>query len=401
MKITFKSLMWIVAFNLIFSSCEIKKESANDENISGGTRDSEFIANPQEIDEQLVSVLPINAKAPDFDLPGVDGKFYSLHDFKDDKVLVIIFTCNHCPTAQAYEDRMITLVDDYERKSVRVIAISPNSVKTVLLEELGYSDLSDSYDEMKIRAKDKDYNFTYLYDGDTQKTSIEYGPVATPHVYVFDQERRLKYTGRLDNSEKPETANAEDLRNAIDAVLSNVEISNPATKTFGCSVKWGWKKTWTEKVNNDWAEKEVALDEITDIEIKTLVQNNSDKLRLINIWATWCGPCVIEYPEFVNIHRMYMGRDFEFVSLSADKLAQKDKALKFLQKKNSALQNYIFSGSDIYKMIETVDPDWDGALPYTILIEPEGTIVYKKMGTIDPLELKKTIVDHPMIGRYY
>jgi len=386
---------------LTFLGCESKKDDADSGNIDAVSRNGEFVANPQEIKEQEVQLLPINATAPDFNLPGVDGKFYSLKDFSDAEVLVIIFTCNHCPTAQAYEDRMIQLVEDYTSESVRVVAISPNSVNALLWEELGYSDMGDSYEEMKIRSHDKGYNFVYLYDGDTQETSIKYGPVATPHAYVFDAERKLKYTGRLDSSEKPGTANAEELRSAIDAVLLNVEILEPVTKTFGCSVKWGWKMSWTNKVNEDWAKMPVSLEEINEDGVKMLMNNDSDNLWLINIWATWCGPCVIEYPEFLNIHRMYVGRDFEFISISADKMEHKAKALDFLKRKHSSVNNYIFSGTDIYKLIEAVDPDWDGALPYTVLIEPDGNVVYKKMGTIDPLELKKIIVDHPMIGRYY
>ena len=386
---------------LTFLGCESKKDDADSGNIDAVSRNGEFVANPQEIKEQEVQLLPINATAPDFNLPGVDGKFYSLKDFSDAEVLVIIFTCNHCPTAQAYEDRMIQLVEDYKSENVRVVAISPNSVNALLWEELGYSDMGDSYEEMKIRSHDKGYNFVYLYDGDTQETSIKYGPVATPHAYVFDAERKLKYTGRLDSSEKPGTANAEELRSAIDAVLLNVEILEPVTKTFGCSVKWGWKMSWTNKVNEDWAKMPVSLEEINEDGVKMLMNNDSDNLWLINIWATWCGPCVIEYPEFLNIHRMYVGRDFEFISISADKMEHKAKALDFLKRKHSSVNNYIFSGTDIYKLIEAVDPDWDGALPYTVLIEPDGNVVYKKMGTIDPLELKKIIVDHPMIGRYY
>ena len=386
---------------LTFLGCESKKDDADSGKIDAVSRNGEFVANPQEIKEQEVQLLPINATAPDFNLPGVDGKFYSLKDFSDAEVLVIIFTCNHCPTAQAYEDRMIQLVEDYKSENVRVVAISPNSVNALLWEELGYSDMGDSYEEMKIRSHDKGYNFVYLYDGDTQETSIKYGPVATPHAYVFDAERKLKYTGRLDSSEKPGTANAEELRSAIDAVLLNVEILEPVTKTFGCSVKWGWKMSWTNKVNEDWAKMPVSLEEINEDGVKMLMNNDSDNLWLINIWATWCGPCVIEYPEFLNIHRMYVGRDFEFISISADKMEHKAKALDFLKRKHSSVNNYIFSGTDIYKLIEAVDPDWDGALPYTVLIEPDGNVVYKKMGTIDPLELKKIIVDHPMIGRYY
>jgi len=402
MKYSIIQYIWIFTSLFYILSCESKKEESGEvQEEKMVTSDSGFVANPQTIEEQPVSLLPLNAKAPDFNLPGVDGLFYSLDDFADAKVLVIIFTCNHCPTAQAYEDRIIRLVEDYKDQGVRVVGISPNSVKALLLEEMGYTDLGDSYEEMKIRARDKGFNFVYLYDGDTQETSIKYGPVATPHAFVFDSERKLKYTGRLDNSEKPGTANAEELRSAIDAVLLNTEILEPITKTFGCSIKWGWKMSWTNKVNEDWNKMPVALDEINDEGIRILMNNDSDKLWLINIWATWCGPCVIEYPEFIKIHRMYKERDFEFISLSADRLEQKEKALKFLQKNHSAVKNYIFSGTDIYKLISAVDPEWDGALPYTVLIEPDGKVVYKEMGTIDPLELKKIIVDHPMIGRYY
>jgi peroxiredoxin len=402
MKKYFRQCVWIVFSFLIVIACQTKKEEVSAIEQTPEKIEAEvFVANPQDIEERDVSVLPINTAAPDFNLPGTDGRFYTLKSFEKADVLVIIFTCNHCPTAQAYEDRMIQLTNDYKDENVQVVAISPNSVKTLLFEELGYSDMGDTYEEMKIRVKDKQFNFPYLYDGDTQETSIKYGPVATPHAFVFNKERKLKYNGRLDDSEKPGTANAEDLRAAIDAVLLNAEILDPVKKTFGCSVKWGWKSSWTDKVNRDWKEKPVSLEEINEEGLKILMKNDSEKLWLINVWATWCGPCVIEYPEFVDIHRMYMGRDFEFISLCADKLDQKEKALKFLKSKNSAVKNYIFSGADIYQLISIVDPDWDGALPYTVLIEPDGKIVYKNMGPIDPLELKKIIVDHPMIGRYY
>jgi len=391
-----------LAILLFSASCQTKDISDQESDTSDKDEIEEvgFVADPQDVPEQEVKTLAINASAPDFNLPGTDGRFYTLESFTDAKVLVIIFTCNHCPTAQAYEDRIIGIVDDYKNQSVKVVAISPNSVKALLLEEMGYTDLGDSFEEMKVRAKDKSYNFPYLYDGDTQQTSIKYGPTATPHAFVFDKERKLRYSGRLDDSEKPGTANADELRTAIDAVLLGAEILRPVTKTFGCSIKWGWKMSWTNKINEDWLKAPVSLETINEEGVKILMKNDSEKLLLVDIWATWCGPCVIEYPEFLDIHRMYKGRDFEFISLSADKIENKDKALKFL-KDNSSVKNYIFSGKDIYQLIESVDPDWDGALPYTVLLEPDGKVVYKKMGSIEPLELKKTIVDHPMIGRYY
>ncbi len=359
-----------------------------------------FVASPQPVPEQEVATLEIGATAPDFRLPGVDGRFHELSEY-DAEVLVIIFTCNHCPTAQAYEDRMISINNDYSDQSFEMIAISPNSPRGLLPEELGYTDLDDDFEDMIIRAEDKNFPFDYLYDGDDHAASLQYGPVATPHAYVFDKDRKLRYVGRLDGSEKPGTANAEDLRSAIDAVFAGEDVETPKTKTFGCSVKWAWKVGYKEQVEKEWAEKEVALEEISEAGIQELLANDTEKLRLINVWATWCGPCVMEFPDFIEIHRMYQGRDFEFISISADRPEQKDLALKFLEKKNAALKNYIFEKDDKYALIEAIDPEWEGALPYTVLVEPGGNRIYSQQGTIDPLEIKRKIVEHPMIGRYY
>ena len=160
----------------------------------------------------FAETLEIGAVAPPFRLPGVDGKIWSLADFSSAKVLAVIFTCNHCPTAQAYEDRIKQLVADYKDKGVAVVAISPNDPKAVRLDELGYTDLSDSLEEMKARAKDKAFNFPYLYDGDKQEVSRAYGPVATPHVFLFDKDRKLRFAGRINNSEKPERVTSQDTR---------------------------------------------------------------------------------------------------------------------------------------------------------------------------------------------
>ena len=360
-----------------------------------------FVPNPIRLEKRDVQTLAIGAQAPDFKLPASDGKFYELADFKEAKVLCVIFTCNHCPTAQAYEDRMVQINKDYKGKGVALVAISPNSDAALLDEECGYTDLRDGFEELAIRAKDRGFDFPYLYDGDDHAVSLQYGPVATPHAFVFDTERNLVYNGRLDASEKPGSANAEDLRAALDASLEGQKVATATTKTFGCSVKWSWKDEYKHKVNEEWDAKPVTLRPIDEEGIQTLLKNDSEKLRLINVWATWCGPCIIEYPEFITIHRMYYGRDFEFISISADEMKNEEKALAFLEKSGSAVTNYIFNGKDKYSLIEAVDPDWNGALPYTILVEPGGKVVYSIQDTIDPLAVKKTIVEHPMIGRYY
>jgi len=346
--------------------------------------------------------LAIGASAPDFNLPGVDGKTYTLQSFAKAKVLAIVFMCNHCPSSQAYEDRIIQLTADYAAKGVTVVGINPNNPGSIRLDEMGYTDIGDSFDEMKIRARDKKFNFTYLYDGETQSAALKYGPVATPHIFVFDKDRKLRFQGRIDDMENPrKNPHTFDARNAIDALLAGKEVPVATTKVFGCSIKWAEKSDWIQKAEAEWAKEPVSIDTINNTGIAGLLKNSSDKLRLINVWATWCGPCVAEFPDFITMNRMYRNRDFEFISISADDPANKDKALKFLQKKEASSTNYIYSSDDKYKLIEAIDPKWEGALPYTILIEPGGKVVYAHQGAIDPLELKKLIVNDPVIGRVY
>jgi thiol-disulfide isomerase/thioredoxin len=345
--------------------------------------------------------LEIGSEAPDFSLPGVDGKIYRLRDFAKAPVLVVIFSCNHCPTAQAYEDRIIALANDYKPKGVALVMISPNSSKALNYSELGYSDMGDSFDEMKQRAKDKGFTFPYLYDGDDQKTALAYGPVATPHCFVFDRDRLLRYAGRVDGSEKRGVGNSEDVRNAINSVLAGEPVKTSVTKVFGCSVKWLWKDEYTQKLYKQWAELPVTLEEIDVEGIKELISNPTSRLRLINFWATWCGPCITEFPDLVIIDRMYRKRPFEFITISTDKQKRKADVLGFLKSQQASNKNYIFNDDDVYKMIEATDPDWQGGLPYTMVIEPGGRIIYRKQDMIDPHEMKKLIVESKFIGRYY
>jgi len=343
--------------------------------------------------------LEIGARAPDFNLPGVDGRHYKLASFAKADILVVIFTCNHCPTAQAYEERIKKLADDYKSKGVALVAISPNDPKAVRLDELGYSDMNDSLEEMKIRAKDKKFNFPYLYDGDKQKASRAYGPVATPHVFIFDKERKLRYVGRIDDSEKPKRVKSRDARNAIDALLSGKNVPVERTRTFGCSIKWSSKGEYAKKAFEQWAKEAVSVKMIDANGIKELVKNDSGKLRLVNVWATWCGPCVVEFDEFISINRMYRGRDFEMITISADSPKSKDRVLSFLKAKQASCRNYLFGSEDKYELMEAVDKESLGGVPYTLLFKPGGQIIYRRLGLINPLELKKVIVGY--LGRTY
>ena len=348
----------------------------------------------------LIPTLAIGAPAPDFDLPGVDGRRYSLESFGSAPVLVVVFTCNHCPTAQAYEDRIQKLHDEYAGKGVALVAISPNDPKAVRLDELGYTDLSDSLDEMKVRAHDKGFTFPYLYDGETQVVAHQYGPVATPHVFVFDRARKLRFVGRVDDAENPEKIKVPDTRNAIEALLDARPVPVEKTKVFGCSIKWAEKKGWLAEGLKKWAEEEVTVSPIDAVGLAAVAKNDSPKLRLINAWATWCGPCVVEFPELVTINRMYRGRAFEIVTVSADPAPLRADVLKFLKDKQASTRNYFAADADDHDaMINAVDAEWQGELPHTLLVAPGGRVVYRTRGAFDPLALRKAIVGY--LGRYY
>jgi peroxiredoxin len=173
--------------------------------------------------------MKLGEKAIDFSLKGVDGKTYSLASFSEAKALVVIFSCNHCPYVQAYEDRMIEIARDYQSRKVSLVAINSN-------DSVSYPD--DSFEEMLKRSKAKGFNFPYLHD-ETQKTARAYAATHTPHLFVFDSQMRLAYTGKIDdNWENPASVQKRYLRDALDDLLKGNPVRLPETNAIGCTIKW-------------------------------------------------------------------------------------------------------------------------------------------------------------------
>src|SRR6202453_1652575 len=221
--------------------------------------------------EEHHPILPIGSPAPDFALPGVDGKIHKLSDYASSPILMVVFTCTHCPIAQMYEQRIQQLANDYKSKGVAVVAIEPNDPKAIRIDELDSSDTSDSLAEMKIRVQYKHLTYPYLYDGETQEVTRAYGPQATPHIFIFDKERHLQYEGRIDNSYRTELVKTQDARNAIDALLAHKEVAVKHTGVVGCSTKWSEKA----------AGREAALEKINQqpVTVEMISQGEQTKLR--------------------------------------------------------------------------------------------------------------------------
>ncbi len=335
--------------------------------------------------------LSLGATAPAFNLPGVDGRNWSLNDFADARILVVAFTCNHCPTAQYYEERIKQIVTDYKSKGVALVAIMPNDPMSVRLDELGWTDLSDSFAEMKIRARDHQFNFPYLYDGETEGVSRTYGPVATPHVFVFDAERKLRYEGAIDNSQRIEHVTINYLRDALDSLIAGREPPVTQTKAVGCSIKWAGKEDLVKDYLAKLDEEPVSLSKADTAVLQDLKKNSSGKFRLINFWATWCPPCVAEFDDLVTVNRMYRHRDFELVTVSINDTDQESDVMQFLKKEHASNRNFIFASNDKDKLMNAFDPSWQGAVPYTVVLDPDGKVIYHEVGSVDILAVKRAI----------
>ena len=338
-------------------------------------------------------VLPLGSPLPDFNLPGVDGRNYTPADFKQAEVLAIVFTCNHCPTAQAYEERLKQLVTDYQARGVAFLAIQPNSAAAVRFDEMGYTDLGDTFAEMKVRAAHRHFNFPYVDDGETQAVTAKFGAVATPHVFLFDRARQLRFQGRIDNSEREDLAKYHETRDALEALLAGREPAVTTTRVFGCSIKWKDKipdnERWLAKVTAE----PVKVERADAAALKALRANaGSGKLRLVNFWATRCGPCVSEFDELIEQNLRFRQRGFELVTVAAQFPDEEAKVLKFLQDHHASTHNLLFGDPDKYALIEAFDKEWNGELPYTLLIGADGQVLYRESGSLDFLTLRRVIV---------
>lgn len=350
--------------------------------------------------------LAIGSPAPDFALPGVDGETHKLADYGASPILAIVFTCNHCPTAQLYEDRIKRLAAEFAAKGVALVAIQPNDPNALRIDEMEMSDMSDTLDEMKIRAEYRHFNFPYLYDGATQSVAEAYGPKATPHIFIFDKARKLQYEGRVDDHQREPLVKSRDAHNALEAMVAGKPVPVAHTGVFGCSTKWKYKAADRLAALQKIEAKPVSVELATAGELKTLRANPTGKMLLINFWAAWCGPCVKEFPDLQTIFRMYETREFTFVTVSANAPDEQPSVTKFLEKQHATSRNLLLASADTYALQAAFDPQWESGVPYTILIAADGKVLYRREGDVDLLELRRTILanlhtDYPGFQQYW
>jgi thiol-disulfide isomerase/thioredoxin len=348
-------------------------------------------------------VLPVGSHAPDFSLPGIDGKTHSLKDYDSSKLLAIIFNCNHCPVAQMYEKRIKQLVNDYRSRGVAFVVIMGNDDKAEKLSEWGFTDVGDSFADMKVRAAYRGFNFPYLYDGATQTVARKYGPTATPHVFIFDQQRILRYEGRIDSNPREQLATKHETRDALEALLAGKEVAVKSTPAMGCSTKWAFKE---DGANEELAKnnaKPVTVEMVTPAQLKDLVKNrDTDKLLFVNFWATWCAPCIEEFPDIEKMVRMYDDRQVQFVTVSINSPDEKKLVLAMLQKQHAFNRNLLLDSNDSADAVTAFGgSDWKGAAPYTAIIAPDGKILYStQAGALNVLDVQRALLKYMPDDRY-
>ncbi len=360
--------------------------------------------------------LALGDAAPDFALPGIDEKTHTLKDYAGARLLMVAFISNHCPSSQAIEARLKKFTAAYEGKGVQVVAINPNDPAALRPDELGYSKYNDSFPEMKRHAAEQGFNFPYLYDGETQKTALAYGCLATPHVFLFDQERKLRYKGRFDDSRFADEASvtSHDARNAVDDLLAGRPVALAETRPHGCSTKWITKREAVAADQTKWETTPVDVDLIDAKGVAALRKNDTKKVRLFNVFATWCGPCVEEFPELVNTQRKFALRDFELICISINEPDEMQEVKEFLEEQNCIVPDklkpslkaegrkgnaYVFQGANQDELIAALDPEWPGPIPHTLVVAPGGEVIFRHNGEVDGDELRAKILEH--MGRYF
>jgi peroxiredoxin len=254
---------------------------------------------------------------------------------------------------------------------------------------------------MKLRAANRHMAWPFLYDGETQALASKFGASATPHIFIFDQARKLRYEGRIDDNQTQSLVKSHDARNAIDALLAGQEVAVTHTPAFGCSTKWLSKAGDVEAEMNKIKAEPVKLDVAAAEDLKKLRANGSGKIVVVNFWSTQCKDCAAILHDLETTYRMYRLRDFNFVTVSTDAPDQKDEVMKALQAQYASGPNMQVDTKDLRAVQAAFGSQWNTAESFTIVLAPEGKVLYQKQGRFDVPEMRRAILANMPDGRAY
>ena len=317
--------------------------------------------------------------APDFALKDIKGNQHSLQAYRG-KVVVVGFVGVKCPIANAYITRMNAIAEEYKSRDVVMLGINSNFTEPVK--------------DIKAHIQKSKIGFPVLKD---EKNIIAnaYGAFVTPEVYVIDKEGTLRYHGRVDNASDAARVERHDLRVALDEMLSGNQVSKPELKAFGCQIKrTGEAASFVSTPVKTPIKMDGSVALLKPADFKRIKDEAKDKVLVINFWATWCAPCVAEFPEFVKLDAEYRSKGVKIISISTDEKSDLNGAvIPFLKKQKAEFPSYLSDADDPQELIDVVDKNWSGALPATFVFDKAGKLILAKYGIIDREELVKKIED--------
>ncbi len=323
-----------------------------------------------------------------------------------------MFESNHCPASLAYQERVHQLYAQYRSRGLALVLINPNNPRAVRLNELGYTDMNDSFDEMKVRAEFNKWTLPYLYDGETQTTAIKFGAVATPHIFIFDQQRKLAYQGAIDDSRNSAGVKQRYAADAIDALLAGRPVATRETRALGCSTKWLDRSLAgvADEMKAIQATP-VALAPIDPAGLKALRANaTTNKTMVVSFWRTGNRVAESQFADLQTTFRMYTlsPRPVDMVTVSLDAPERSAAVLAYLRSQYATTTNRQLASTDIAAMQAAFGLKWNAAQPFTVVIDPQGRVAYQREGRVDVRAVRtailSTVPDNPTwpgIKAYY
>jgi peroxiredoxin len=327
-------------------------------------------------DKKAISAVAVGKPAPDFTLNDLNGQSYSLKNFRG-RITVVAFISTQCPISNDYNERMRSIVQDYTKDNVAFVGINSN--------------FTESPAEIKAHAGKNKLTFPILKD-EGNKVADAFGAQRTPEIFVIDAEGALRYHGRIDNSRDLRRVNRQDLREALNELLAGKTPSVSEGKAFGCPIKRLQNKKEVRAAENRMKNFEPKIGRIKPVDYNKFKDAVKGQVLIVNFWATYCGPCVAEFPEFVMIDQKYREKGVKMVAISADDIVDiKPKVIPFIKEQNARFEVLIQDTDDPQEMIDVVDKNWQGVLPATFIYDKQGNRILSHYGIINREQLVGTI----------
>jgi peroxiredoxin len=314
------------------------------------------------------SALAIGNPAPDFTLTDLKGQNHSLKDYRG-KIVVLGFISTNCPISNDYNARMRAIAEDYGKQNVVFLGINSNFDEPVA--------------KIKAHAAKNNLTFTILKDGGS-KVADAYGAQRTPEIFLIDNQGILRYHGRIDNSREVRRVNRQDLRAALNELVEGKGVSVTEGKAFGCPIKRSQEAKKIKAVASKAKSVEPKIALLKPADFNKYKDAAKGKVLVVNFWATWCGPCVAEFPELVMIDEKYRDKGVKLVGISVDEVADiKGKVIPFIKEQKAAFDILVQDSDDPEELISLIDKNWEGTLPTTFVFDKQGAIAYTHTGIID------------------